>query len=48
MKRAPFIDPFEKMQFPEHAHAKGPGRIPRGLDEFTICISETSYNVMEL
>lgn len=36
MKKAPFVDPFEKMQFPEQAHVKGSGRIPRGLDEFTI------------
>jgi hypothetical protein len=36
IKKAPFIDPFEKMQFPEQAHAKGVGRIPRGMTEEAI------------
>ena len=36
IKKALFIDPFEHWQFPERVHARAPGRIPRGLDEFTI------------
>lgn len=31
-----FIDPFERWEFPEQAHNKDPGRIPRGMDIFSI------------